>query len=67
MDCPHCGPLHDAVCRNPDGSIDRTPWTREERDAWRVQARLRSPSIMFAPSSAQFQERFGDRNRRDRA
>jgi diadenosine tetraphosphatase ApaH/serine/threonine PP2A family protein phosphatase len=66
MTCPHCGALHDRVCRQPDGSIDRTPWTRAERDQWREQARREDPSIQFAPSSAQMQERFGERNRRDR-
>jgi hypothetical protein len=66
MTCPHCGPLHDHVCRNPDGSIDKTAWTRAERDAWRDQARRDDPSITFAPSSAQMQERFGARNREDR-
>jgi hypothetical protein len=65
-DCPHCGTLHDRVCRHPNGSIDRTPWTPDERDAWRAQIKRDHPAVEFALSTAQTQARFGDRNRRDR-
>lgn len=64
--CPHCGPLHDGVCRRPDGSIDTDPWTREERDKFREDTRRILPAVMFAPSSEHMQERFGERNRLDK-
>lgn len=66
VECPHCGPLHDRVCRNPDGTVDRTPWSTAQRDEWRDRARRLNPGMRFAPSSANFQARFGKRNREER-
>lgn len=63
--CPHCGPLHDRVCRHPDGTIDKSPWTNAERDALRERIKRESPATVFAPSTAQMQDRFGARNRAD--
>jgi hypothetical protein len=59
--CPHCGePLGGHVC------ADRERWTNRERDEMRAIIRHLHPTVLFAPSSAQMADRFGERNRRDR-
>jgi hypothetical protein len=62
--CPHCKLIHDG--RVITHCFDTRRWTRAERDELRRQMRQRSPSIQFAPSTAQMQDRFGARNRADR-
>ncbi len=63
--CPHCLVEYDYdnevhVC------ADREAWTQAERDERRAQAKRRHPALVYAPSTAQMQARFGARNREDR-
>lgn len=60
--CPHCALDHDVVKMCPD----RGSWTQDERDARRAQLRRRYPWIVFAPTTAEMQDRFGARNRQER-
>lgn len=61
--CPHCGDVHDG--RLSVMCSDTRRWTQAERDELRASLRARSPAIMFAPSTAHMQARFGARNRAD--
>lgn len=65
-DCPHCGNLHDRVCHLEDGSIDRSYWTREERDKFWDQARRDDPTLKLSPNSSQLADRFGAYSKKEK-